>query len=224
MPLRRARPGSRRATAFASSTMPGHVVAERRHLVGDRVGEQHADAGDQQDHARASDDSTASPRGKRARRSSVTNGFSSSAISPATMNSSSTGPAARTTAHSAEQRQRQQRRAASSAATTHAARTRGAVGRLLGRLGKRRHRSLESSRPPRLRVASCARWPLRPDASSSSATSSRSAGRRTLERAAPGPARGARARLRRRQRRERRGRDRHHAEGRRRAASPPAST
>ena len=40
-------------------------------------------------------DSTASPRGKRSRRSSVTNGFSSSAISPATMNSSSTGPAAR---------------------------------------------------------------------------------------------------------------------------------
>src|SRR3954467_990848 len=42
---------------------------------------------------------TAAPRGKRARRSSVTNGLSSSAISPATMNSSSTGPAARATAH-----------------------------------------------------------------------------------------------------------------------------
>ena len=39
--------------------------------------------------------STASPRGKRRRRSSVTNGLSSSAISAATMNSSRMGPAAR---------------------------------------------------------------------------------------------------------------------------------
>ena len=42
--------------------------------------------------------STASPRGKRARRSSETNGFSSSAIRPATMNSSTIAPAARSTA------------------------------------------------------------------------------------------------------------------------------
>ena len=42
--------------------------------------------------------STATPRGKRARRSSATNGFSSSAISPATMNSSTIAPAARSTA------------------------------------------------------------------------------------------------------------------------------
>ena len=107
MPLRSSQAWKSASVALASSTMPGHVVAERRDLVGDRVGEQHADPGQRPRAARASRSSTATPRGKRARRSSVTNGFSSSAISPATMNSSSTGPAARSSAHGAEHRQRQ---------------------------------------------------------------------------------------------------------------------
>ena len=52
--------------------------------------------------------STASPRGKRARRSSDTNGFSSSAISAATMNSSTIGAGRAEHADDAEDRQRQQ--------------------------------------------------------------------------------------------------------------------
>ena len=42
---------------------------------------------------------TATPRGTRARRSTITNGFSSSAMSAPMMNSRSTGPAARRTTY-----------------------------------------------------------------------------------------------------------------------------
>ena len=50
---------------------------------------------------------TATPRGKRARRSTITNGFSSSAMSAPMMNSSSTGPAARRIDVQAEHRERE---------------------------------------------------------------------------------------------------------------------
>ena len=138
MPLRSSQAWRSASEALASSTTR-HLVAERGDLVGDRVGEQQAEAGD-----------ASTARGRRSRprrragsrrRSSVTNGLSSSAISPATMNSSRTGPAARATAHGrAEQRQhdeldpaRHHDRATGPAARAPAARAAGASSARAGR-------------------------------------------------------------------------------------------
>ena len=84
-----------------------HVVAERRDLVGDRVGEQDAEPGQRQHAARGRRCPPPRRAGSAPRRSSVTNGLSSSAISPAMMNSSSTAPGRARDRAQAEQRERQ---------------------------------------------------------------------------------------------------------------------
>ena len=173
---------------------------------------------------------TAAPRGMRARCSSATNGFSSSAISPAMMNSSRTGPAALQQQVGADDR-----RAAAGPAGPSAGRATGAT------RARRRRRAARRSGGES--------GPASPTSSSGFAASSSvcrdidcddsvraitailfigdvvgRAGRRRHARAAARPARGARARLRRRQRRERRRRPRDHAQGGRRAVRAPAPT
>ena len=76
------------------------VVAERAHLIGDRVGQQEADAGERRKNARYTA-STASPRGRRERCRKATAGLRISAMSPAMMKITSTLPAAFASAHSA---------------------------------------------------------------------------------------------------------------------------
>ena len=78
-------PGRRSGSASSSAD------AGRRTQISARIDDQHGDA-------RAA---------RRARRSTITNGFSSSAISAAMMNSSSTGPAARRISAQAEHRERE---------------------------------------------------------------------------------------------------------------------
>ena len=234
MPLRSSQLWRSASEALASSTIPGTLSRNERDLVGDGVGEQQRRARRAPARARGRRSPPPAPRGKPSRRRNVTNGLSSSAISPATMNSRSTGPAARATAQRAEQRSGSMTSWIQRGTTTGATRAGGvrrrrpererALGRLRALLAARPSSSGE--RPPRCRALRLACPKYAPRGPTSFPRRDRDPLRRRHRRlrrpphaqgAAPGPARGARARLRRRQRRERRGRHRHHAEARRRA-------
>ena len=97
------------SAALASSTMLGHVALERRHLVGDRVGEQDADPGDDAATTHEHHDEHREPA-REARRAAAASRTGSAAARSArrSMNSSRTGPARAQHRDDAEDRQRQQ--------------------------------------------------------------------------------------------------------------------
>ena len=98
MPLRSSQAWKSVSEAFASSTILGTLSRNAETWFATGSASSTPSAGDGE-HSTRNTVPTAAPRGKWARRSNVTNGLSSSAISPAMMNTSSTGPAARATAH-----------------------------------------------------------------------------------------------------------------------------
>ena len=107
MPLSSSQSWRSASSALASSTMPGHAVGEPR-----RPGRRSGRRGPRRcppatTISARNTHSTATPRGKRARWSITTNGFSSSATSAATMKISATGPARLDQQEGADDRQRQ---------------------------------------------------------------------------------------------------------------------
>ena len=212
MPLSSSQRWTSASVALASSTMSGTLSRNAVDLVGDRVREQEADGHDGGDHAQHHDQHGERRADSRARRSSETNGFSSSATSAPMMNSRRTRPGGLEHRPQAEERQRQHDQ-------LHPARDEHAL-ICHGRVWLETRVRLTSHSQARASALACA-----------SLTTILFIGdvvgaRRPARGAGPAAraARGAGDRLRRRQRRERGRRHRDHARRRRPSCSAPAST